>query len=180
MHAGGDARRRGRGVLEKSGGACHTRPDAVPACDRQLRLSGCGVVYGCECLAASSHRHGGAAAAARPVGAHAGPACPGGGAVAGCDDVLGLAYVCGRSAEGKRAGHSSLLRPSAPTVGTVSTEGEARTSPPCAPHSAAGANVSCAGEVKKESSERYNMYIHTSMCFTLHARLITCFGGDLG
>ena len=49
----------------------------------------------CECLAASSHRHGGAAAAARPVGAHAGPACPGGGAVAGCDDVRSrLALRC--------------------------------------------------------------------------------------
>ena len=62
---------------------------------RPRLLSGCGVVYGCECLAASSHRHGGAAAAARPVGAHAGPACPGGGAVAGCDDVRSrLALRC--------------------------------------------------------------------------------------
>ena len=32
-------------------------------------------------------QHGDATAAARPVGAHAGPGCPGGGAVASCDDV---------------------------------------------------------------------------------------------
>ena len=32
------ARRRGRGVLEQSGGACHTRPDAVPACCRAAEL----------------------------------------------------------------------------------------------------------------------------------------------
>ena len=54
---------------------------------RPRPMSGCGVVCGCESLLASLPRGGGAAAAARLVGAHAGPGCPGGGAVASCDDV---------------------------------------------------------------------------------------------
>jgi hypothetical protein len=62
-------------------------------------MSGCGVVCGCETISASSPRDGGAATAARPVGAHAGPGCPGGGAVASCDEVrCRLALRCRASA----------------------------------------------------------------------------------
>jgi hypothetical protein len=62
-------------------------------------MSGCGVVCGCETISASSPRDGGAATAARPVGAHAGPGCPGGGAFASCDDMrCRLALSCRASA----------------------------------------------------------------------------------
>ena len=50
-------------------------------------------------FSASSPRDGGAAAAARPVGAHAGPGCPGGGAFASYDNVrCCLARRCRASA----------------------------------------------------------------------------------
>ena len=90
-----------RGLRTGGEGASRANPGVLVTHASTLPRSAVGL-RGCvrrRQFSASAPRDGGAAAAARPVGAHAGAGCPGGGAFASCDDVrCCLALRCRASA----------------------------------------------------------------------------------